>query len=192
MGDYRIDQAMVNRPEAIGHLMALIQKVLESSPHGKIHLVGFSMGTYLLTRALMELVDRGQDLSRIGAVILISADIDAQDFKDLYFPKLKKALGGRLVLYVSGRDKALVLSSDFHRGRPRLGQGGGRVAPLEGVTTIDATQSSPRLRDLPRPVPNQRGESTICICRCTRDCHPGKRLLDPYEKNRKRYYSLFF
>jgi pimeloyl-ACP methyl ester carboxylesterase len=190
LGDYKIDQAMVNRPEAIGHLAAFIQKVLENSPHGKIHLVGFSMGTYLLTRALVELAGQGRDLSRIGAIILISADIDAQDFKDLYYPNLKKALGGRLVLYVSGRDQALVLSAAFHHGRPRLGQGGEKATAGEGITTIDATRSS-----LDCGICHGLSQINGVINDMYLFLHQGlpadKRLLDPYGTGGERVYSLF-
>lgn len=190
LGDYKIDQAMVNRPEAIGHLTAFLQKVLESSRGGKVHLVGFSMGAYLLTRSLMELAARGRDLSNIGGVILISADIDAQDFKDLYFPRLKKALSGRLALYVSGRDQALVLSSTFHGGRPRLGQGGGKITLLEGVTSIDATQSS-----LDCGICHGLSQINGVINDMYLSLHQGlpadKRLLDPYEMKGGKYYALF-
>jgi esterase/lipase superfamily enzyme len=59
LSGYKTDQTMVNRPEAIGHLTAFLKKVLKSHPRGKIHLVGFSMGAYLLTRSLMELAEQG-------------------------------------------------------------------------------------------------------------------------------------
>lgn len=190
LGDYNIDQTAVNRPGAIGHLAAFIERVLENSPRGRIHLVGFSMGTYLLTRALVEMAGQGRDLSKIGAVILISADIDARDFKTLYYPKLKKALGGRLVLYVSGRDKALALSSAVHQGKHRLGQGGLDVTTLEGVTTIDATQSS-----LDCGICHGLSQINGVINDMYLSLHQGlplnKRLLDPYGKDGQKYYVLF-
>jgi esterase/lipase superfamily enzyme len=190
LASYKIDQDMVNRPESIGHLTAFLKKVLKSRPRGRIHLVGFSMGTYLLTRSLMELAEQGQDLSKFGAVILISADIDTQDFKNLYFPKLKKALGGRLVLYVSGRDQALVLSSTFHQGRPRVGQGGDQVTTLEGAATIDATQSS-----LDCGICHGLSQINGVINDMYLSLHQGlpleKRLVDKYEKNGEKYYVLF-
>jgi pimeloyl-ACP methyl ester carboxylesterase len=190
LADYKTDQAMVNRPETIGHLTAFIVRVLESSPHSRMNLVGFSMGAYLLTRALMEMVDQGRDLSQIGTVILISADIDTEDFKNIYYPKLRKALGGRLVLYVSGRDQALVLSSAFHQGKPRLGQGGEKVTTLPGVATIDATQSS-----FDCGICHGLSQINGVINDMYLSLHQGlplnKRLMDEYEKNGGKYYVLF-
>ncbi len=190
IGDYDIDQKTVNRPESISHLTAFLTRVLENSSRGQIHLVGFSMGTYLLTRALMEMLDQGRDLSKIGAVILISADIDSQDFRTLYYPKLKKALAGRLVLYVSGRDQALVLSESYHHHRPRLGQGGEKVTTLEGVTTIDATQSSLDC-GICHGLSQINGVINDMYLYLHQGLPPGERLLDPYEKNRETYYVLF-
>ena len=189
--DYKTDQTMVNRPETIGHLTAFIERVLDGSPRGrKIHLVGFSMGAYLLIRSLMEMVGQGLDLSKMGAVILISPDIDAQDFTELYFPKLKEAMDGKLVLYVSGRDKALVLSSAFHQGKPRLGQGGDKAVLLPGITTIDATQSS-----LDCGICHGLSQINGVINDMYLSLHQGlptsQRLIDPYEKNGEKYYVLF-
>ncbi len=189
-GDYDADQKTVNRPEAIGHLTAFIERVLENSPKGQIHLVAFSMGSYLLTRSLMEMVDQGRDLSKIGAVILISADIDSQDFKNLYYPKLKKALAGRLVLYVSGRDQALILSGAFHHHRPRLGQGGLNVTTLEGATTIDATQSSLDC-GICHGLSQINGVINDMYLSLHQDLPTRQRLLDPYEKDGEKYYALF-
>ena len=190
LGDYNVDQTAVNRPEAIGHLTSFIERVLENSSRGQVHLVGFSMGTYLLVRSLMELVDQKRDLSKIGAVILISADIDAHDFKTLYYPKLKKVLGGKLVLYVSGRDKALSLSSAVHQGKPRLGQGGETVTALKGIATIDATQSS-----LDCGICHGLSQINGVINDMYLSLHQGlplnHRLLDPYEKDGQTYYVLF-
>jgi pimeloyl-ACP methyl ester carboxylesterase len=189
-GDYDIDQKTVNRPESISHLTAFLVGVLENSSQGQIHLVGFSMGTYLLTRALMEMVDQGRDLSKIGAVILISADIDSQDFRTLYYPKLKKALAGRLVLYVSGRDQALVLSETFHHHRSRLGQGGQKITTLEGVTTIDATQSSLDC-GICHGLSQINGVINDMYLSLRQGLPPDRRLLDSYEKNGEAYYVLF-
>ncbi len=189
-GDYNTDQKTVNHPDSIDHLKTFIRQVLEKSGPGQVHLVGFSMGTYLLTRALMKLTDEGQDFSKVGAVILISADIDAEDFKNRYYPKLKTALDGKLVLYVSAQDKALVISSSLHNGRPRLGQGEEKSTLISGVTTIDATQSS--------------NDCGIChglsqingvINDMYLSLHDGlplnQRLVDDYEKNGNKYYVLF-
>jgi hypothetical protein len=190
LADYKTDQNMVTRTETINDLTLFIQRVLESSPRGRIHLVGFSMGAYLLTRSLVEMADQGRDLSKIGAVILISADIDAEDFRELYYPKLKKALGGRLVLYVSGRDQALALSAAFHQGKPRLGQGEGKYTPLEGLTTIDATQSSQDC-GICHGLSQINGVINDMYLSLHQGLPPPKRLMDAYEKEGQKYYVLF-
>jgi pimeloyl-ACP methyl ester carboxylesterase len=190
VGDYKVDQATVNRPEEIGHLKTFIRQVLKESGRGRVNLIGFSMGTYLLTRALMELADEGQSFSKVGAVILISADIDAQDFKNLYYPKLKPALGEKLVLYVSGRDKALQLSSDFHNGRLRMGQGDGKATLIDGLTTIDATQSSQDC-GICHGLSQINGVINDMYLSLHNGLPLGQRLVDNYEKDGKKYYMLF-
>jgi len=190
VGDYKVDQATVNQPEEIGHLKSFIRQVLQESGRGQIHLVGFSMGTYLLTRALMELVDEGQDFSKVGAVILISADIDAEDFKNLYYPKLKTALGNKLVLYVSGKDEALKLSADFHQGHLRLGQGDGKVTLIEGLTTIDATQSSQDC-GICHGLSQINGVINDMYLSLHNGLPLNKRLADDYKNDGKKYYVLF-
>jgi len=190
MGDYKIDQDTVNQPEAIGHLKNFIQQVLKESGPGKVHLVGFSMGTYLLTRALMELAAEGQNFSKVGAVILISADIDAKDFKSLYYPALKPALGDKLVLYVSGRDKALELSAAYHHDRPRLGQGDKKAADIDGLTTIDATQSSQDC-GICHGLSQINGVINDMYLSLHQGLPLNKRLVDHYEVDGKNRYVLF-
>ncbi len=190
IGDYKVDQDTVNRPEAIRHLKSFIRQVLRESGRGKVHLIGFSMGTYLLTRALMELAEEGQSFSKVGAVILISADIDAEDFKNLYYPKLKTALGKKIVLYVSARDKALVLSSSFHHGRLRLGQGGEKATLIDGLTTIDATQSSQDC-GICHGLSQINGVINDMYLSLNHGLPLNKRLVDEYEKNGDEYYVLF-
>lgn len=188
---YKMDQDRVNRPETIRDLSAFIENALQKSPKGgKIHLVGFSMGTYLLTRALVDLIDRKKDLSPIGSVILISADIDAGDFKALYYPQLKKTLEGRMVLYVSGRDEALALSQAVHHGKPRLGEGGAKATVLEGVATLDATQSSQDC-GICHGLWQVNGVINDLYLALHQGLPPDKRLLDPTEKDGEPYYALF-
>ncbi len=190
IGDYKVDQDTVNRAETIGHLKSFIRQVLKESGRGQVHLVGFSMGTYLLTRALMELSDEGQSFSKVGAVILISADIDAEDFKNIYYPKLKTSLGGKLALYVSGKDKALELSAAFHHGRRRLGQGDGKVTLIDGLTTIDATQSSQDC-GICHGLSQINGVINDMYLSLHQGLPLNKRLVDDYGKNGEKYYVLF-
>jgi pimeloyl-ACP methyl ester carboxylesterase len=190
VGDYKVDQATVNRPEEIGHLKSFIQQSLKESGRGRVNLIGFSMGTYLLTRALMELAEEGENFSKVGSVILISADIDAQDFKNLYYPQLKPVLGSKLVLYVSGRDKALQLSEAFHHGQPRLGQGSEKITLIDGLTTIDATQSSQDC-GICHGLSQINGVINDMYLSLHQDLPLNKRLVDGYEKNGGKYYVLF-
>jgi esterase/lipase superfamily enzyme len=190
-GGYQNDLDMVNRPETINDLVTFIEKVLRSSPRGrKVHLVGFSMGTYLLTRALVQMTGQKKDLSPIGEVLLLSADIDAGDFKTLYYPKLKKALEGHMVLYVSGRDEALVFSQAIHHGKPRLGEGGAEAMALDGVTAIDATQSSLDC-GICHGLFRVNGVINDIYLALHQRLPPGKRLLDPSGEDGKSTYALF-
>jgi esterase/lipase superfamily enzyme len=190
LGDYAVDQKTVNQAESINHLKSFIRQILNDSGPGQIHLIGFSMGTYLLTRALTELVKEGQNFSKVGNVILISADIDAQDFKNIYYPQLKPVLGKKLVLYVSGRDKALGLSQEYHQGHLRLGQGDGNATLIEGVTTIDATQSSQDC-GICHGLSQINGVINDMYLSLHQGLPLNKRLLDDDEKDGKKYYVLF-
>ncbi|EMK01215.1 MULTISPECIES: alpha/beta hydrolase [unclassified Leptospira] len=104
----------------------------------KIYIIAHSMGSRVITRALMDIIRKNQfDNTKIKEVILSAPDIDADIFKkDIapFFLEQKQAL----TIYASSKDKALKFSKKVN-GYPRLGDSGAGLVVLEGIETIDAS-----------------------------------------------------
>jgi esterase/lipase superfamily enzyme len=93
----------------------------------RIHLVGHSTGTWLLCRALEELVREGRlpvpSGASIGQVILASADIDLGVFRARFAPIAEQLHADRITVYVNPNDTILGLSSMLRAEvAPRLGK----------------------------------------------------------------------
>lgn len=86
------------------------------------NVVAHSMGTLLMMETLRTLALSGDraTLSKINAVILVSADLDVDVFRKQAVPVL--AAGLPIYLVVSGDDKALRLSAVIRGQRKRVGQ----------------------------------------------------------------------
>jgi esterase/lipase superfamily enzyme len=104
----------------------------------RIHLIGHSMGSRALTRAIASLVAEQPRLrDRIAQIILAAPDIDADVFRRDVAPVLT-AVGRPVTLYASSEDLALVASKRVH-GYARAGEAGSGLLVLEGIDTIDTT-----------------------------------------------------
>ena len=95
-------------------LRVLLEYLAEETDAERIHIVGYSQGTRLVTEAPYNLAlmhsdeDRAtvQRKLRIGNVMLIGSDIEAEIFGTFLIDGLTK-VAGHLNVYVSGTDKAL-------------------------------------------------------------------------------------
>ena len=120
------------------HIAAFLADFLASTDAAQVYLVGHSMGSRGLTRAVADLLAAQPQLAqKITEIILSAPDIDAAIFKHDIAPKLAQARNP-VTLYASSQDLALAASKAVH-GYPRAGDSGAGMLIVAGVETIDAT-----------------------------------------------------
>ncbi len=120
------------------HITAFLADFLASTDAAQVYLVGHSMGSRGLTRAVADLLAAQPLLAqKITEIILSAPDIDAAIFKHDIAPKLAGARNP-VTLYASSQDLALAASKAVH-GYARAGDSGAGMLIVAGVETIDAT-----------------------------------------------------
>ena len=120
------------------HLTAFLADFLASTEAAQVYLVGHSMGSRGLARAVTDLLAAQPQLAqKITEIILSAPDIDAAIFKHDIAPKLAGARNP-VTLYASSQDLALAASKAVH-GYARAGDSGAGMLIVAGVETIDAT-----------------------------------------------------
>ena len=120
------------------HIMAFLADFLASTDAAQVYLVGHSMGSRGLTRAVAGLLAAQPLLAqKISELILSAPDIDAAIFSSDIAPRLAGARNP-VTLYASSQDLALAASKAVH-GYPRAGDSGDAMLIVAGVETIDAT-----------------------------------------------------
>jgi esterase/lipase superfamily enzyme len=127
---------------AIARSTPLIERFLadvaDHSGARNLYVVGHSMGTRGLTRALRDLVVHRPDLrGRFRGIILAAPDIDARVFREQLVPSLRQA-SRQVTLYASSEDLALKASRQVN-GAPRAGDTSEGVVLVDGVDTIDVS-----------------------------------------------------
>jgi esterase/lipase superfamily enzyme len=116
----------------IEHLRQFIQDVVNAMPDGAVlHIVAHSMGNRALLWALVSLKLPEQ---RLGQLVMIAPDVDAEIFKDLV---LRSGPFRRRTLYVSNRDLALRAASLLRPNAPRTGDARKQYVVIKGMDTID-------------------------------------------------------
>ncbi len=119
-------------------LVKLLDEVALNSGSKSIYLMGHSMGTRVLTRAFLELIQKKPDQKvHFKSLILTAPDIDAETFKRDIGPALAES-GVRVTLYVSSKDKALKLSKRLHKFK-RAGDSNDGALIIPGIETVDAS-----------------------------------------------------
>jgi esterase/lipase superfamily enzyme len=129
---------MADKETAVSSVAILSSFLLElaAQPHiSRIHVLGHSMGNYLILHALDRIVqrDRGVLNKRIGQLVLIAADVPAGWFKEQAFG----TLSDRMTVYSSSTDWALMLAQEYQN-ELRLGL----IPPVtlgKDCDTIDAS-----------------------------------------------------
>ncbi|NHQ92338.1 alpha/beta hydrolase [Janthinobacterium lividum] len=120
------------------HITAFLADFLASTDAAQVYLVGHSMGSRGLARAVTDLLAAQPQLAqKITEIILSAPDIDAAIFKHDIAPKLARARNP-VTLYASSQDLALAASKAVH-GYARAGDSGAGMLIVAGVETIDAT-----------------------------------------------------
>lgn len=119
------------------HLTGFLQDVVNSVPEGHVlHIVAHSMGN----RAALECLARLQlPKERLGQLVMIAPDVDAQTFAELF---LRSGDFKRRTLYVSNHDLALGFSRVLHSRTPRAGDAKRGYVVADGLDTIDASPLS--------------------------------------------------
>jgi esterase/lipase superfamily enzyme len=123
------------------HLIELLKEYVQKSGAKQIHLVAHSMGTRVLSNALVELADSqgGADF-RYNQIILAAPDIDAEIFKQRIAPRIVDR-ADRISIYASSKDLALVASKKAHN-NIRLGEGGPNITVFPGMSMIEVVDAS--------------------------------------------------
>jgi esterase/lipase superfamily enzyme len=136
LSGYTVDEA--NIEWATSHIERFLIDVADHSGAKNLVVVGHSMGSRGLTRALAALVRDRPDLrGRFRDVILAAPDIDADVFRNDIVPSLRQA-GRHVTLYASSKDLALRASKEVH-GYARAGDTEQGVVVIPGIDTIDAS-----------------------------------------------------
>lgn len=137
---YAVDEN--NAEWSQGHLVDVMNDLLDLTPARRIYLVAHSMGVRIVTRAYNTLSgDRlvyGPNPYR--EMVLVAPDIDADLFRRDIAPRLARN-GIHTTLYASSGDRALMASKTFH-GYPRAGDSGAGLVIVPGVETVDASDAS--------------------------------------------------
>ena len=116
----------------IEHLAQFIQDLVNVLPEGTVlHIVAHSMGNRALLWALAGL---NLPQQRLGQLVMIAPDVDAEIFKDLVS---RAGPFRRKTVYVSNRDLALRASGWLRPNAPRAGDAGKQFVVVKGMDTID-------------------------------------------------------
>lgn len=137
-GEYRDDE--ISARDALPDFRTFLVDLASRSGAQKIHVIAHSMGARSLTDAVVGAVGGGQlpGASPFGQVVLAAADIDAAEFQQGTGTTLRSVCDG-VTLYVSRKDKALVLSEKVH-GEHRVGDCRDQITVVAGIETIDASK----------------------------------------------------
>lgn len=97
------------------HIEKFLADVMVQLPEHQIYLIGHSMGTRGLTRALERLSLRNPAvMARINEIILAAPDIDADVFVEQIMPVFNEAKLP-VTMYTSSGDRALLVSKFLHK-----------------------------------------------------------------------------
>jgi esterase/lipase superfamily enzyme len=133
---YTVDESTIDWSR--DHFEAFLQLALGEVAAGKVHIIAHSMGN----RAVINTLERATSWqlpagsAKLGQIIFAAPDIDRDRFIQL--AAKFKGCAGRVTLYASSRDVALLASKIVH-GYPRAGEAGDALTVVDGVDTIDAS-----------------------------------------------------
>lgn len=119
------------------HLADLLMKLQNDTEIEKVHIIAHSMGTELLSRALIEAKGDGFNL-KLNNIVLAAPDISADTFVNDIMPRIQPTTD-RLTLYTSSGDKALLASARLNN-TPRLGLSQMAMVVAQKIETIDCSE----------------------------------------------------
>lgn len=109
----------------------------------EVIVIGHSMGTFCLALALELYSSVNKPFKRLA---LAAADIEKEEFLDVYADKVKEFFG-EISLYSSSSDKALI-GSKFFNEAARLGDVQNDILVVDGIESIDMTGADDHLFSL--------------------------------------------
>ena len=136
LAGYFTDEQSIAR--SVPLIEGFLADMADRSGAQNLYIIGHSMGTRGVTRAIRNLVAKRPDLrGRFRGIILAAPDIDAKVFRTDLAPAMRQA-SGQVTLYASSEDMALKASKQVNRG-PRAGDTSEGVVLVNGVDTIDVS-----------------------------------------------------
>lgn len=116
-----------------GRLADLVRLLAEDTGTRRIHLVSWSAGARVLSRAMVQLAgedpEKARARYRIGSCVFAASDVPEKDFIDR-LPAIH-GLSERVAVYLSDADGALVWAARLMGGGKRLGLETGALTPEE-------------------------------------------------------------
>ncbi|KAA5534929.1 alpha/beta hydrolase [Taibaiella lutea] len=119
------------------YLNEFLTYLIDNIGENRINIIAHSMGSVVLSKALLKLKKQNLFPSAINQIILAAPDIDRDLFINHIMPEIQSPQ--HLTLYVSKNDWAMKLSRFIRHSYNRLGEAGEEMAIIEGVDTIDAS-----------------------------------------------------
>ena len=116
------------------HLTGFLKDLVNALPPGRVlHIVAHSMGNRAALQCLARL-----DLpaERLGQLVMIAPDVDAQTFRELF---LRSGKFKNRTMYLSNHDLALGFSRILHSRTPRAGDAKREYVVADGLDTVDAS-----------------------------------------------------
>lgn len=136
---YTVDQTMAERSERA--LIEVLQELTDLEDAERIVVIAHSMGTHVLTQALLRFHAANPEAARrLTAVVLAAPDIDADIFINDIKPVFEDMPTTDVTLYASSNDIALQASYAVN-GFPRIGDtefGDDDLSPINMVDASDA------------------------------------------------------
>ncbi len=118
------------------HFEHFLDLVAAYSGAKRVHVIAHSMGNRAVCDALKHLSATPDASLKVNHLVLAAPDIDAATFREL--ADTLQQLSGRITLYASSNDKALLASKKIH-GYSRAGE---PLVIINGLDTIDASSIS--------------------------------------------------
>jgi esterase/lipase superfamily enzyme len=135
---YKKDEKEIRLSEA--NLQALLLQLASNLNNGKTYIVAHSMGNRAALGSLQEINNINSELLlKFAHFISIAPDVDAAHFKSQFAPIMHKNVLP-LTLYASSTDMILKIAAKKHNA-PRLGQADGLLTIMNGLQTIDVSNS---------------------------------------------------
>lgn len=129
-----------NADWSAGNLAEFLSMVSSESGADHVHLMAHSMGSRVLSTALMQGVPAAgsREALPFSELILAAPDLDADTFERFIAPALTQR-ARRVTLYASERDEALMASVQVN-GQRRAGMAGEDLIIVPGMDTVDVTR----------------------------------------------------